>query len=218
MGILPELAGPADLYYNEEESRRYTKSSRIIKVQMEITNRAIELLEIEKEHPLVLDLGCGSGHSGQAVRERGYEWVGVDISPSMLSIARESCESLGLVLSDLGGSFPFKENSFDYAISISAVQWLFQSYKKEHVPIVRVRAFFRSLYEVVRVRAVIQFYCGKKEVEILKSEAKKAGFYGGLVIDNEGTKNCKHFLVLSKSKPIKDARRSAGKRRKARLE
>lgn len=102
MVILAELAGPADLYYNEEESRRYTKSSRIIKVQMEITNRAIELLEIEKEHPLVLDLGCGSGHSGQAVRERGYEWVEVDISPSMLSIARES---LGLVLSDLGEAF-----------------------------------------------------------------------------------------------------------------
>lgn len=204
MGLLPELAGPADLYYNEEESRNYTRSSRIKRIQMEITERAIELLEVEGHSPLFIDLGCGSGLSGQVLSKRGYEWIGVDISLPMLSIAQETSESLSLILSDIGKRLPFKEDAFDYAICISAAQWLFQSYRKDHAPIARIRTFFRSLHDIVRMRSVIQFYCGKKEIEILRSEAKKAGFHGGLVIDKEGTKNCKYFLVLSKWRPVKN--------------
>jgi len=32
----------------------------------------------------VLDVGCGSGLSGQALEEAGHYWVGCDISMSML--------------------------------------------------------------------------------------------------------------------------------------
>jgi 18S rRNA (guanine1575-N7)-methyltransferase len=33
-----------------------------------------------------LDIGCGSGLSGEVLEEDGHFWVGMDISPSMLSI------------------------------------------------------------------------------------------------------------------------------------
>ena len=50
-----------------------------------MTERAIELLSIpEGESKLLLDIGCGSGLSGEKLEEAGHIWVGVDIAPSML--------------------------------------------------------------------------------------------------------------------------------------
>lgn len=36
------------------------------------------------EPKLLLDLGCGSGLSGEALTECGHQWVGMDISEAML--------------------------------------------------------------------------------------------------------------------------------------
>jgi 18S rRNA (guanine1575-N7)-methyltransferase len=46
--------------------------------------RALELLNLSSSG-LILDIGCGSGLSGQVLEEEGHTWVGMDISPSMLS-------------------------------------------------------------------------------------------------------------------------------------
>lgn len=37
---------------------------------------------------LVVDLGCGSGITSQRIQERGYDVLGVDISPDMIALAR----------------------------------------------------------------------------------------------------------------------------------
>lgn len=37
---------------------------------------------------LILDLGCGSGLAGSVIESHGHYWIGSDISPHMLSIAR----------------------------------------------------------------------------------------------------------------------------------
>ena len=53
------------LYYNEKEAAKYNSSSRIVKVQQELSNRAIELLNLPAgQEAFVLDVGCGSGLSG----------------------------------------------------------------------------------------------------------------------------------------------------------
>jgi len=50
-----------------------------------MTYRALELLALPPDEPaLLLDIGCGSGLSGEILDEEGYMWAGVDISPSML--------------------------------------------------------------------------------------------------------------------------------------
>jgi hypothetical protein len=50
-----------------------------------MTYRALELLNLPPGEPaLLLDIGCGSGLSGEILDEEGYMWVGVDIAPSML--------------------------------------------------------------------------------------------------------------------------------------
>lgn len=38
---------------------------------------------------LLLDIGCGSGLSGEALTDAGHAWVGTDISAAMLDVARE---------------------------------------------------------------------------------------------------------------------------------
>lgn len=68
-------------------------SSRIRYIQEVITTRAIELLALPHGVPAyILDIGCGSGISGQVLQEAGHVWVGVDISEPMLG----TCEIRGI--------------------------------------------------------------------------------------------------------------------------
>ena len=53
-----------------------------------MADRAIDLLALPEGQPaLLLDVGCGSGLSGECISNRGHHWIGCDISPSMLNIA-----------------------------------------------------------------------------------------------------------------------------------
>lgn len=88
----PELTGQADLFYNSKEARKYDSSSRMVNVQREITERAMELLRLSDDKPsLILDVGCGSGLSGKSLEESraGHVWIGCDISRDMLMVAKE---------------------------------------------------------------------------------------------------------------------------------
>lgn len=72
-------------------------------IQVQMTERAIELLCLPEDEPaLLLDLGCGSGLSGSVLEEAGHVWVGMDISKAMLEVAVEREVEGDLVLSDLG--------------------------------------------------------------------------------------------------------------------
>lgn len=109
--------------------------------------RAIELLALPEDDPkLILDLGCGSGLSGEVLEEHGHYWVGTDISKSMLDVALEREVEGDLILSDMGEGMPFKAGCFDGAISISAIQWLCNADKSHHVPQKRLYQFFSTLY------------------------------------------------------------------------
>jgi 18S rRNA (guanine1575-N7)-methyltransferase len=92
----PELTGHASLFYNKKEARKYDSSSRMIGIQREITERAIELLRLPSDRPsLILDVGCGSGLSGQVLEEKGHVWVGCDVARDMLDVANERIERKG---------------------------------------------------------------------------------------------------------------------------
>jgi 18S rRNA (guanine1575-N7)-methyltransferase len=53
--------------------------------------RALELLALPPDGTprLLLDIGCGSGLSGEALTEAGHSWLGLDISAAMLDVAVE---------------------------------------------------------------------------------------------------------------------------------
>lgn len=55
------------------------------------------------ENPMhILDIGCGSGLSGNIISEYGHLWWGLDISENMLNVAIEwECDG-ELILNDIG--------------------------------------------------------------------------------------------------------------------
>ncbi|KAJ6020804.1 18S rRNA (guanine(1575)-N(7))-methyltransferase [Penicillium herquei] len=201
----PEDQLPPDLFYNDNESRKYTTSSRIRNIQADMTNRALELLDL-KSPSFILDIGCGSGLSGDILSQEAPEdggphtWIGMDISPSMLDVALQREVEGDLFLADIGQGVPFRPGSFDAAISISAIQWLCNAETSDVSPEGRLKRFFEGLYASLRRggRAVCQFY-PKNDVQrsMISGAAIKAGFGAGMLEDDPGTKNSKIYLVLT---------------------
>lgn len=198
----PEHTAPPEIFYNSEEARKYTTNSRIMQIQETLTERALELLALPDDGTpkVLLDLGCGSGLSGECLTKHGHIWMGLDISADMLDVAAEREVEGDLCLHDLGHGLPLRPGSFDGAVSISAVQWLCNADQTDHDPRKRMRRLFESLYAcLVRGgRAVLQIYPeNAQQAEMLTSTAMKAGFSGGLVVDfPHSTRAKKYFLVL----------------------
>lgn len=100
----------------------------------------------------------------------------------------------------MGQGMPFRAGSFDGAVSISALQWLCNADKTSHNPVKRLYKFFSTLFACLSrsARAVFQFYPeNSDQIELVTSQATKAGFYGGVVVDYpNSTKAKKFFLVL----------------------
>jgi 18S rRNA (guanine1575-N7)-methyltransferase len=170
-----------------------------------MTRRALELLNL-KFSSMILDIGCGSGLSGEiltSVEEDDggpHTWVGMDISASMLDIALQRDVEGDLMLADIGQGVPFRAGSFDAAISISAIQWLCNADSSEVSPTGRLSRFFNSLYSSLKRggRAVCQFYPkNEQQKTMISGAAIKAGFGAGILEDDPETKNSKLYLVLT---------------------
>lgn len=52
-----------------------------------MSERAVELLNLPDRPCYILDIGCGSGLSGEVLTRLGHVWVGLDISTSMLGLS-----------------------------------------------------------------------------------------------------------------------------------
>lgn len=170
-----------------------------------MTNRALELLDLDSPS-MILDIGCGSGLSGEiltavdAADGGPHIWVGMDISASMLDIALQRDVEGDLMLADIGQGVPFRAGSFDAAISISAIQWLCNAESSDVSPTGRLSRFFNGLYASLKRggRAVCQFYPkNEQQRTMISGAAIKAGFGAGILEDDPGTKSSKLYLVLT---------------------
>ncbi|KAI8804983.1 S-adenosyl-L-methionine-dependent methyltransferase [Cladochytrium replicatum] len=188
----PEHTAPPEIFYNEDEARKYTQNTRIQSIQTEMTLRALELLNLPEDEPaLLLDIGCGSGLSSEILEEEGHVWVDVALDRELDG---------DLILQDIGQGLGFRPGTFDGAISVSVIQWLCNADKSTHVPRARLLRFFETLYSALKRggRAVFQFYPqDQNQVEMIVSSAMKTGFTGGIVVDYpNSTKAKKWFLCL----------------------
>ncbi|KAI5478997.1 williams-Beuren syndrome critical region protein 22 [Pseudohyphozyma bogoriensis] len=209
----PEHLAPPQVFYNADEAKKYTNNSRIQNIQVEMTYRCLELLglppseddEDEPKPSFILDIGAGSGLSGEILTEEGHEWVGLDISGGMLEQALEREVEGDLLLSDIGQGIPYRAGSFDGAISVSVLQWLCNADASSHSPPQRLLRFFTDLFGVLTrgSKAVFQFYPESDEqVKFIMNFATKAGFGGGLVVDYpNSSKKKKFYLVLFAGSP-----------------
>ncbi|KAJ1853159.1 18S rRNA (guanine1575-N7)-methyltransferase [Coemansia sp. RSA 2131] len=195
----PEHIAPPELFYGDTEAEKYTRNSRIAAIQAEMTMRAVELLNITDTSPqYLLDIGCGSGLSGEILDEDMHIWAGVDIAPAMLDIAVEKDVEGDLFLQDIGQGLGFRPGTFDGAISVSVLQWLCNADKTENKPRYRLQRFFSTLFMALQrgARAVFQFYPENDgQVELIMGTAMKCGFTGGLVVDYPNSKKARKFYL-----------------------
>lgn len=197
----PEQLAPPEVFYNDTEAVKYTSSTRVQHIQAKMTFRALELLNLSPGSQFILDIGCGSGLSGEILTEEGYIWTGMDISPSMLATGLDRDVEGDLFLADMGNGIPFRAGTYDAAISISAIQWLCNADTANADPQKRTLRFFNTLFASLKRggKFVAQFYpLNDEQIEQILGAAKVAGFQGGLVIDDpDSKKNKKYYLVLS---------------------
>lgn len=206
----PELKAPATELYSAKGAAKYAASSRMTQVQTALAERCVELLALPPDEPAhLLDIGTGTGLSGDVLTAAGHHWAGLDLSLPMLEEALERDVQGDLLLADAGLGVPFRMGTFDGAVSVSAVQWLCNADRSDHNPYRRLNAFFATLYASLRksARAVLQFYPeNAAQIELLLASAMRAGFSGGLLVDYPNSaKAKKYFLCLTAGPPAKGA-------------
>ncbi|RKO99422.1 hypothetical protein CXG81DRAFT_27815 [Caulochytrium protostelioides] len=212
MATRPEHSAPPEIFYGETEAVKYTASTRVTSIQAEMTERALEIMNLPGPS-FLLDIGCGSGLSGEILDENEHIWVGLDISSAMLDVALERESEGDLFLQDIGQGMAFRPGSFDGAVSISVIQWLCNADATTHEPRARLKRFFTTLYMALRrgARAVFQFYPeGPHQIDLITTAAHRAGFTGGVVVDYpNSSKARKYYLCLfagSENVPLPAAR------------
>ncbi|GAA6020135.1 hypothetical protein JCM10207_006269 [Rhodosporidiobolus poonsookiae] len=213
-GTRPEHIAPPEVFYDATEAAKYTNNTRVQSIQAEMTYRCLELLDLpasamDEELPrpsFILDIGAGSGLSGEILTEEGHQWVGMDISGGMLEQALEREVEGDLMLADIGQGIPYRPGSFDGAISVSVLQWLCNADAASHSPAGRLLRFFTDLFGCLRKgsRAVFQFYPeSDDQVKFIMAQATKAGFGGGLCVDfPNSSKKKKFYLILFAGQPL----------------
>jgi SAM-dependent methyltransferase len=67
---------------------------------------------------LLLDVGCGTGRHGEELRQLGFDYVGVDLSPEILTEAKKRLPSTRLIQSDIRSLS--LEDRFDVVMCLNA--------------------------------------------------------------------------------------------------
>jgi len=186
-------------YFNNETLINYAKSKSIMRIQRKITLRALELLELKQERSLILDAGCGSGFASAYLKEIGHDVIALDIISEFLTYY--DIKELNPIVSDMSLT-PFRKESFDVIISVSALQWIYRETNNKVMKQNLVN-MAQSLFNVLKPKgsAVFQFYPKNNEImeEIGKIIAESTKFEGNFVIDNPNNpKKRRIFLLLKK--------------------
>ena len=186
-------------YYQGETLLNYANSKNMKRIQEKITKRVLELLNLEDRDLLILDAGCGPGFASFYLKQEGYKLVSLDLINQFLNIYDMS--EINPIAGDMS-HLPFKPNTFDGIISISALQWIYRGFNKK-LGKKRIIELAKSFHSVLKKKGVIiiQFY--PKNLTLLEEIGnifvKHSPLDGGYIIDNQNNpKKRKIFLKLIK--------------------
>jgi predicted TPR repeat methyltransferase len=85
---------------------------------------ALDRIAGERRYPRVLDLGCGTGLMGEAIRDRVDELVGIDLSKNMVAVASRKKIYDRLIVGDLMESLAAETASFDLILAADVFVYL----------------------------------------------------------------------------------------------
>lgn len=125
-------------YYNVYEDRYkrvyaqgveyWTNDPTEIKDSIDKLNGFLECYRLLSQDTKIIEFGCGEGHIAQYLTERGYEYLGVDLSPSAIEKAKERIgnnkASEDLLLGDVTHLDEIPDESYDVGIDNFCLQML----------------------------------------------------------------------------------------------
>ena len=71
----------------------------------------------------ILDVGCGTGHLTNKIKQKGYDVYGIEPSSEMLKIAKKNFPSIPL-RSDISSKISFDNDYFDAIIALEVLRYL----------------------------------------------------------------------------------------------
>jgi len=187
------------LYYDKENIEKYANSKSLMRIQEKITIRTLELLDLPVHNSLILDLGCGAGFVGMYLTEVGYKTIAIDIISEFLRYY--DIKELNPILADMC-TLPFKPETFDAIISVSALQWVYRDPNSKSNKLA-LKNLAKSVYSILKPqsKAIFQFYPKNDMMMDLigKMFIEHTPFRGGFMIDNPNSpKKRKIYLILNK--------------------
>jgi SAM-dependent methyltransferase len=93
----------------------------------------------------VLDIGCGPGHVGRFLSERGLDVTGVDLSPAMVEVARRMNPGMRFEVADMR-SLPERNGSCSGIVAF---------YSVIHIARVDVAAVLREMHRVLEPGGIL---------------------------------------------------------------
>jgi len=92
------------------------------------TLRFLKYLKKEQKYKLedkkILDLGCGTGRNSNYLAEKGNRVIGIEVSKSALSLAKERAKDLGTEvdyrLGDIGEPYEIEDGSIDVVLDVTS--------------------------------------------------------------------------------------------------
>lgn len=115
----------------------------------------------------ILDIGCGPGRDAKIFSEHGFEVVGIDFSPQMIAIAKESAPNCSFLVMDIE-ALNFPAESFEGAWASCALL---------HIPKKNMLSVLQNIHSLLKPRG--SFYLSMKQSHL--SETFEADHrYGGV--------------------------------------
>jgi SAM-dependent methyltransferase len=78
----------------------------------------------------ILDIGCGTGHHVSSLGSKGFDVLGIDISPSMIKKAKDNFPDYTFDVADATDSAKFDPNSFTHILCMYFTIYYFENKKQ----------------------------------------------------------------------------------------
>ena len=118
----------------------------------------------------IIDVGCGTGALCYVLNQHGFNVTGVDAEPGMIKIAEKKLQNRAVCLlqADALGKLPFKDKSFDVAIS---------SYVIHGISATGREAFYKEMNRIARYKVIFHDYNENRSLLTDLAERLERGDY-----------------------------------------